>query len=126
MSLPDLDYGLWLLIVSHARTGRPSTRLGVVSRFMVFGGLLAAAMQTVMALVMAALAGLASQSAMQGLGAIETALLIFGVGGVPLAVMMGVSYALWGGLCVAFLGFVPAPPVKNRLGVLSEREVTGI
>lgn len=118
--------GLKLLTDSHARTGRPSTRLGVVCRFTVFGGLLAAAMQTVMAVVMATLAGLASQSLIQGLGAIETALLIFGVGGLPLAVMVGVSYALWGGLCVAFLGFVPAPPVKNRMGVLSERDRTGI
>ncbi|MNJ29252.1 hypothetical protein D3C77_238120 [compost metagenome] len=118
--------GLWLLIDSHAKTGRPSTRLGVVCRFTVFGGLLAAAMQTVMAVVMAALAGAASQSFLQGLGAIETALLIFGVAGLPVAVMVGVSYALWGGLCVAFLGFVPAPPVKNRMGVLSEPDPTGI
>lgn len=118
--------GLWLLIDSHARTGRPSTRLGVVCRFTVFGGLLAAAMQTVMAVVMAALAGVASQSLVQGLGAIETALLIFGVGGLPVAIMVGVSYALWGGLCVAYLGFVPAPPVRDRLGVLSERDLSGI
>jgi len=53
-------------------------------------------------------------------------LLIYGVGGLPLAVMMGVSYALWGGLCVAYLGFVPAPVVKNRMGVLAERDVTRI
>jgi hypothetical protein len=98
----------------------------VVCRFTVFGGLLAAAMQTVMAVIMAGLAGAASQSLVQGLGAIETALLIYGVGGLPLAVMMGVSYALWGGLCVAYLGFVPAPTVKNRMGVLAERDVTGI
>ncbi|AYG94772.1 hypothetical protein D8I30_05925 [Brevundimonas naejangsanensis] len=118
--------GLWLLINSHARTGRPSTRLGVVCRFTVFGGLLAAVMQTVMAVVMAALAGFASQSFVQGLGAIETALLIFGVAGLPLAIMVGASYALWGGLCVAYLAFVPAPAVKNRMGVLAERDVTGI
>lgn len=118
--------GLKLMIDSHARTGRPSTRLGVVCRFTVFGGLLAAAMQTVMAVAMATLAGLASQSLVQGLGAMETALLIFGVAGLPLAVMVGVSYALWGGLCVAFLGFVPAPAVKNRMGVLAERDLTGI
>ena len=102
--------GLWLLLDSHGKTGRPSTRLGVVCRFTVFGGLLAAAMQTIMAVVMAGLAGAASQSLVQGLGAI----------------MMGVSYALWGGLCVAYLGFVPAPVVKNRMGVLAERDVTGI
>jgi hypothetical protein len=118
--------GLWLLLDGHGKTGRPSTRLGVACRFTVFGGLLAAAMQTIMAVVMAGLAGAASQSLVQGLGAIETALLIYGVGGLPLAVMVGVSYALWGGLCVAYLGFVPAPVVNNRMGVLSERDVTGI
>ena len=118
--------GLWLLVSGHERTGRPSTRLGVVCRFTVFGGLLAAAMQTLMALIMATLAGAASQTPAQGLGAVETALLIFGVGGLPVAVMVGVSYALWGGLCVAYLGFVPAPVVKNRMGVLSERDLTGI
>ena len=36
--------GLWLLLDSHGKTGRPSTRLGVACRFTVFGGLLAAAM----------------------------------------------------------------------------------
>lgn len=119
--------GLWVLLNSHEKTGRPSTRLGVVGRFTVFGGLLAAAMQTIMAVVMATLAGLSSQTFAQGLGAIETALLIYGVGGLPLAIMMGVSYALWGGVCVAWLAFAPAPPaVKNRMGVLSERDVTGI
>jgi hypothetical protein len=112
--------GLWLLIRAHGRTGRPSTRLGVVCRFMVFGGLLAAAMQTLIALIMALLAGAASQTLAQGLGAVETALLIFGVAGLPLAVMVGVSYALWGGLCVAFLAFAPAPAVKGRMGLMPE------
>jgi hypothetical protein len=126
VGLVGTPVGLWLLLNSHARTGRPSTRLGVVCRFTVFGGLLAAAMQTVMAVVMAALSGVASQSLLQGLGAIETALLIYGVAGLPVAVMVGVSYALWGGLCVAFLGFVPAPVVKNRMGVLQDPDVTGI
>ena len=110
--------GLWLMHQSHARTGRPSTRLGVVCRFMVFGGLLAAAVQTLIALVMSLLSLIASQSLVQGLGAIETTLLIFGVAGLPLAVLVGVSYALWAGLCAAFIAFAPAPVVKDRMGLM--------
>lgn len=110
--------GLWLMHQSHARTGRPSTRLGVVCRFMVFGGLLAAAVQTLIAVVMSLLSLIASQSLVQGLGAIETTLLIFGVAGLPLAVLVGVSYALWAGLCAAFIAFAPAPVVKDRMGLM--------
>ena len=110
--------GLWLMHQSHARTGRPSTRLGVVCRFMVFGGLLAAAVQTLIAVVMSLLSLIASQSLVQGLGAIETTLLIFGVAGLPLAVLVGVSYALWAGLCVAFIAFAPAPVVRGRMGLM--------
>lgn len=110
--------GLSLMRRSHARTGRPSTRLGVVCRFMVFGGLLAAAVQTLIALVMSLLSLIASQSLTQGLGALETTLLIFGVAGLPLAVLVGVSYALWAGLCAAFIAFAPAPVVKDRMGLM--------
>jgi predicted ABC-type sugar transport system permease subunit len=109
---------LWLMRQSHARMGRPATRLGVVCRFMVFGGLLAAAVQTLIAVVMSLLSVFASQSLTQGLGALETTLLIFGVAGLPLAVLVGVSYALWAGLCVAFIGFAPAPVVKDRMGLM--------
>ncbi|HEY1073138.1 hypothetical protein [Brevundimonas sp.] len=110
--------GLWLMHRSHADTGRPSTRLGVVCRFMVFGGLLAAAVQTLIALIMSLLSLIASQSLVQGLGALETTLLIFGVAGLPLAVLVGVSYALWAGLCAAFIAFAPAPVVKDRMGLM--------
>ncbi|MNN65357.1 hypothetical protein D3C81_1808550 [compost metagenome] len=85
---------------------------------MVFGGLLAAAVQTLIAVVMSLLSVISSQSLVQGLGALETTLLIFGVAGLPLAVLVGVSYALWAGLCVAFIAFAPAPVVKNRMGLM--------
>jgi hypothetical protein len=111
--------GLWILRQTHGRTGRPSTRLGVICRFMVFGGLLAAVVQILIAVVMSLLSVVASQSVVQGLGALETTLLIFGVAGLPLAVLVGVSYALWAGLCVAFIAFAPAPVVKNRMGLMS-------
>lgn len=113
--------GLWGLLREYERSGRPSTRLGVVSRFIVFGGLLAAALQVVIALGMALLALFSAQSFLQGLGAAETALLIYGVGGLPLAMLVGVSYALWAGLCAAFIAFEPRPEkVRNRLGLIPE------
>lgn len=113
--------GMWGLLREHDRTGRPSTRLGVVSRFIVFGGLLAAALQVVIAVVMALLALFSAQTIVQGLGAAETALLIYGVGGLPLAMLVGVSYALWAGLCAAFIAFEPRPErVRNRLGLIPE------
>ena len=55
----------------------------------------------------------------QGIGATETTLLIYGVGGLPVAILVGVSYALWAGLCAAFIAFQPAPPeVRDRLGLI--------
>ena len=118
LGLITAPLGLWMLRQTHARVGRPSTRLGVVCRFMVFGGLLAAAVQTLIAVVMSLLSVIASQSLVQGLGAMETTLLIFGVAGLPLAVLVGVSYALWAGLCAAFIAFTPAPVVKGRMGLM--------
>ena len=53
--LAGLGGGLWLLARERARTGRPSTRLGVVWRFMVYGGLLAVGLQSLLALVVAVL-----------------------------------------------------------------------
>jgi len=55
---------------------------------------------------------------MQALGATETTLLIFGVGGLPIAMIVGVSYALWAGLCAAFIAFEARPAVKDRLGLM--------
>ncbi|MET4685511.1 hypothetical protein [Brevundimonas faecalis] len=115
--------GLRLLLRGHAESGRPSTRLGVVARFMVFGGLLAAAVQILIALIMSLLSAFSAQSLVQGLGALETTLLIFGVAGLPLAILVGVSYALWAGLCVAFIAFSPAPVVKDRMGLMRDRAV---
>lgn len=109
---------VWWLRREHARTGRPGTRLGVVWRFMFYGGLLAVALQAVMAVIMSVLGWFEADGPAQALGFTETALLLFGVGGLPLAALVGVSYALWAGLCVAFIAFEARPAVKDRLGVL--------
>lgn len=113
--------GLYVIRRERDRRGRPGTRLGIVWRFMLYGGLLAAALQTLVALLMVIIGLVASGDVLQGIGATETTLLIYGVGGLPIAVLVGVSYALWAGLCAAFIAFVPAPDkVRDRLGLMSD------
>lgn len=133
---PEMDWRLVVLIVGlfaapagmslidreRSRTGRPATRLGVVWRFLLYGGLLAAALQALLALGMSVAGWLEAGSVSRAAGATETTLLIYGVGGLPIAVLVGVSYALWAGLCVAFLAFRPQPEVRDRMGVLEHRD----
>ncbi len=111
--------GLMAIRRERERRGRPGSRLGVVWRFMLYGGLLAAAGQTLLALAVTIFAWSQSASFGQAIGATETTLLIYGVGGLPIAILVGVSYALWAGLCAAFIAFALAPAaVKDRLGVI--------
>lgn len=115
--------GLWAVAREREATGRPRSRLGVVWRFMLYGGLLAAALQAILAVYTAAQGWLEAGDTAQALGASETILLIFGLGGLPLAVIVGVSYALWAGLCAAFIAFTPRPPqVRDRLGLMGETD----
>lgn len=110
--------GLFAVRRERDRRGRPGTRLGVIWRFMLYGGLLAAAAQTALALLVALQGMIEAGDFVQRLGAVETTLLIYGVAGLPVAILVGVSYALWAGLCAAFIAFAPAPAkVKDRLGV---------
>jgi len=112
---------LWRIRGERARDGRPSTRLGVVWRFMLFGGLGAAVLQVILALGMSILGWFEAGGVMAALGATETTLLIFGVGGLPIAIVVGVSYALWAGLCAAYIAFEARPEVKDRLGLMPKR-----
>ena len=109
---------LWLLAQETRRSGRPATRLGVVWRFMFYGGLIAVALTVVFALAQVVLQWMNSANIGEGVGSSQTTLLIYGVGGLPLAVVIGVAYALWAGLCVAFIAFSPQPEVRDRLGVM--------
>lgn len=129
---PEMDWRLVVLIVGliavpafmrliereRRRNGRPATRLGVIWRFLLYGGLLAAAVSVVAALIMSVTGWLEAGSLGRAAGATETTLLIYGVGGLPIAVLVGVSYALWAGFIVAFLAFRPQPEVRDRLGVM--------
>lgn len=114
-----IPLGLRLIKNERERSGRPATRLGIVWRFMFYGGLLAAGLQAVMAVTMMLLGLFEAGSVWQAMGATETTLLIYGVLMLPAAIVVGVSYALWAGLCVAFLAFEHAPEIPDRLGVLS-------
>jgi len=118
VGMAAVPLGLWLLARERERDGRPSTRLGVVWRFMFYGGLLAAALGAVFALAQVVLQWLSAATLGEGVGGSETSLLIYGVGGLPFAVLIGVAYALWAGLCVAFLAFAPQPEVRDRMGVM--------
>ena len=122
IGIAAMPTGLWFMARRHEKSGLPATRLGVVWRFVLWGGLLAAALQVLVALVVVILGWFQSGSFMQGLGATETTLLVYGVAGLPVATLVGVSYALWAGLCVAFIAFQKSPDVVNdRLGVLGGR-----
>lgn len=119
IALIAVPSGLALLRREIERSGRPSTRLGVIWRFILYGGLLAAGLQLVMAVVQLVLGAIESGSFLQGLGAVETLLLIYGVSGLPVAILIGVSHGLWAGLIAAFVAFKPRPaPVRNRMGVM--------
>ena len=78
------------------------------------------------AVVVMVLGWLEAGGFMQAMGATETILLIYGVAGLPIAILVGVSYALWAGLCVAFLAYGAAPaPVRDRLGLM-DRDQRGV
>ena len=119
IGLAAVPAGLAAIRRERDRRGRPASRLGVVWRFMLYGGLLAAVCQILIALSVVVFGWTQSATLGQGLGSAETSLLIYGVAGLPVAILVGVSYALWAGLCAAFIAFVPAPEaVKDRLGVI--------
>ena len=118
IGLVTVPLSLWRILDERRRTGRPTGRLGVVWRFMLFGGLIAAVLQIIVALAMTVMGWIEAGNAMQAMGATETILLIFGVGGLPIAIVVGVSYALWAGLCAAFIAFEAKPAVKDRLGLM--------
>ena len=119
VGLIAVPIGIGTLRRERQRTGRPDTRMGIVWRFMLYGGLLAAVLQTIMTVILVVLGWFEAGDVAQAVGATETKLLIYGLGGLPIAVILGVSYALWAGLCVAFIAFMPRPPsVRDRLGLM--------
>lgn len=106
--------GLLRLEKAKRPNDAPWTRRAVVARYVIYGGVLAAALQIVIALALSAAYGFKGEGFVQALGTIETVLMIYGVGGVPVALMVGISYALWGGICVAYIAYKKAPaPIRS-------------
>lgn len=92
----------------------PWTRRAVVARYVIYGGMLAAVLQVLITLALSIAYGFSGHGLAEALGAIETVLMVYGVAGVPVALMVGISYALWGGLCVAYIAYKKAPaPVRS-------------
>ena len=120
IGLITVPIGLWLIGREREATGRPATRLGIVWRFMFYGSLLAVGLMTITVLVIAVLGWFEAGSFLRAVGFTETAVLIYGVGGLPIAMLVGVSYALWAGLCAAFIAFEHAPEVTpDRIDVVN-------
>lgn len=113
--------GLYLVARERDRRGRPTSRLGIVWRFLLYGGAGAAALQIGATVIVTVLGWTEAGGLAQAAGASETIILIYGVGGLPLAILVGVSYALWAGLVCAFVAFEAQPEVRDRLGLMGEQ-----
>ena len=74
IGLIAVPLALYRILAERRRDGRPGTRLGVVWRFMLYGGLAAAAVQIVMAVAMSVMGWFEAGDVMQALGATETTL----------------------------------------------------
>lgn len=105
VGLISAPIGMARLAGAKRPNNAPWTRRAVIARYVIYGGILAASLQFLMTLILAVFAGFSGESFIQGLGAIEAVVLVYGVIGIPLALMVGVSYALWGGVCVAYLAY---------------------
>jgi hypothetical protein len=68
----------------------------------------------------AAFSAFGNEGFLSALGGIESTLFLFGVAGLPFALMVGVSYALWAGVMVSTITFAPPIPTvpKARVSAL--------
>lgn len=101
--------GLWLLKMEWDRARRPSTRLGVIWRFTLFGAVLAVALQLLLVVVLLVGGWFRVTGLGQGLGVAETTFFIYGVGLLPVTALVGAAFAGWAGLMVALIAFVTKP-----------------
>ncbi len=107
---------LWIIKGEREREGAPSTRLGIMSRFLLFGFIFSLAALILLVLGFSIVSAIGDEGLLPALGGIESTLFLFGVAGLPFALMIGVSYALWAGLMVAMICFAPRP--RKRRSVL--------
>lgn len=105
-----IPVGLEAVRRERAATGMPSTRLGIIWRFVFYGVILAAALQILVTVLLLIAGWMRVSGAPQALGVAETNFLIYGVGLLPLTAIIGASYAAWAGLMAGLIAFVPMPP----------------
>lgn len=108
---------LWLIDKERLREGAPRTRLGIIVRFVAYGFMFSLLAAVTVAIVIALFALLGQGDVYQRLGEMKTAL-IMGLASLPLALIVGVSYALWSGLAASIVAFVPRSPVRLRHALL--------
>lgn len=101
---------LWIIKGEREREGAPATRLGVMSRFLLFGFIFSLAALILVVLGFSIVSAFGDEGFLPALGGIESTLFLFGVAGLPFALMVGVSYALWAGFMVAVVCFTPPRP----------------
>lgn len=100
---------LWLVHREWGRTRRPSTRLGVLWRFTLYGAVFAVAMQTLLVVALVVGGWLRVNGPAQGLGVAETTFFLYGVGLLPVTALVGAAYAGWSGLMVGLIAFTRRP-----------------
>jgi len=105
---------IWIVKGERERDGNPSTRMGVLSRFLLFGFIFSLAALIILVLGASFMTVFASEGFLSTLGEIESTLFLFGVAGLPFALMIGVSYALWAGAMVALISFAPPEAAGRR------------
>jgi len=98
---------LWIVKGERERDGSPSTRLGILSRFLLFGFIFSLGALILLVLAFSVMTVFGSEGFLPTLGEIESTLFLFGVAGLPPALMVGVSYAVWAGLMVSLVSFTP-------------------
>lgn len=102
------------------REGGPTSRLGIIARFLLFGFIFSLAALILVVMGFAVVSAFGNEGFLSALGGIESTLFLFGVAGLPFALMVGVSYALWAGIMVSTITFAPPVPIvpKARVSAL--------
>jgi hypothetical protein len=95
-----------LIAAERRREGAPRTRFGVLVRFVAYGFLAALLAAVGVALVGAVMSLFAPGDAFRRIGEIKAAFLM-GLATLPVALVVGVSYAVWAGFIVGVVSFAP-------------------
>lgn len=111
---------MYLVRGEREREGGPSSRLGIMARFLLFGFIFSLAALILVVLGFSVFSAFGNEGFLPALGGIESTLFLFGVAGLPFALMVGISYALWAGAMVALISFAsPQPTVpKTRVSAM--------